>query len=267
MEKSDTIIATVQQVVRGGNHGPYVVTISDHLKGSITFSLDHSVWLEQAEPEPGTMVVLEDIRYKRAAGWRAHKARFVRPPAVEQREMSIRTRANIPGVMIWDPWSHDNFSVLFRSRYSEAIQRLRAKSDDPIDVDYSQVEAAIATIVSFFPELDGGTIQRQLRRRTQVTEKFGSKYSHPLLEAMINRDRGHQTKLIEVLYNWSTMHARSLELGRPLDAAIFRGDMKGSDSVRTVCSSGSGGLPTLDQIESRRDPGTVYTAHSNRRHI
>jgi hypothetical protein len=70
-------IAVVQDVLTG-NHGRFVVTTSDSVVGSITFSLDEKVWQEASDPEPGEYVVLSDLRRKRA-GWRAHSARHVRP--------------------------------------------------------------------------------------------------------------------------------------------------------------------------------------------
>ncbi len=70
-------IAVVQDVLTG-SHGRFVVTTSDSVIGSITFSLDESVWQERSDPEPGEYVILSDLRRKRA-GWRAHSARHVRP--------------------------------------------------------------------------------------------------------------------------------------------------------------------------------------------
>ncbi|MEK9172974.1 MAG: hypothetical protein AAB594_00170 [Patescibacteria group bacterium] len=78
-KRSETFIAIVQEVI-AGPHGKYAVARSDQLEGgSVTFSLDKIVWKERAEPECGSKVELSDIRGK-AAGWRAHKAKFVRPP-------------------------------------------------------------------------------------------------------------------------------------------------------------------------------------------
>lgn len=70
-------IAIVQEVA-SGVHGKYAVARCDELDGSITFSLDKSVWNEKDEPEPGSKVELKDVRAK-AAGWRAHSGKFVRP--------------------------------------------------------------------------------------------------------------------------------------------------------------------------------------------
>lgn len=69
-------VATVE-VIREGPHGPYAVTTSREFEGSITFSLEKSVWKENALPEKGSFVVLDDLRRKRQ-GWRAHSARFYR---------------------------------------------------------------------------------------------------------------------------------------------------------------------------------------------
>lgn len=70
--------AVVEKIIRDGSHGPYAVARSPGLKGSITFSLDASVWQEEDWPEPGMYVVLTSLRKKRA-GWRAKHGRFVKP--------------------------------------------------------------------------------------------------------------------------------------------------------------------------------------------
>ncbi len=69
--------AVVQEVVSDGKHGPYAVV--RHLTlGRITFSLQPPVWTEKDWPEEGNVVVLSEIRKKRA-GWRASFGRFFRP--------------------------------------------------------------------------------------------------------------------------------------------------------------------------------------------
>jgi hypothetical protein len=75
-EKS--ISAVIQKVIKEGKRGGYVVATSQKIKGSITFSLGGDVWQEETLPEVGVLVVLSDLRRKRA-GWRAFKARFFRP--------------------------------------------------------------------------------------------------------------------------------------------------------------------------------------------
>jgi len=69
------IKAIVQKVIANGKHGPYAVAINENLTGSITFSLNPTVWKEKNHPEPGSMVYLSKIRQKRA-GWRAEEGRF-----------------------------------------------------------------------------------------------------------------------------------------------------------------------------------------------
>ncbi len=71
----DQLEAVVQAVLTG-RHGDYVVTRSGQVVGSITFSLDSGVWQGSERPKSGEVVMLSDIRPKRA-GWRAHKARYV----------------------------------------------------------------------------------------------------------------------------------------------------------------------------------------------
>jgi hypothetical protein len=69
--------AIVEKIVRRGPHGPYAIASSENL-GSITFSLDPSVWREETWPDPGTYVILLQLRRKRA-GWRAEQGRFLTP--------------------------------------------------------------------------------------------------------------------------------------------------------------------------------------------
>lgn len=86
----DTVIAVVERLVLDGKHGPYAVATAKRL-GTVTFSLLQGVWHEQSHPESGTLVILSDVRLKRA-GWRAYSGRFVRPsdqqpvPSTEQGE-------------------------------------------------------------------------------------------------------------------------------------------------------------------------------------
>lgn len=74
--------AVVEKVVPEGKRGSYVVTRSEIIDdGTITFSED--AWepdsLEFVPlPEPRTIVVLTGL-FKTPAGWRARKARLLRP--------------------------------------------------------------------------------------------------------------------------------------------------------------------------------------------
>jgi len=72
--KIEKVVAVVQDVVNG-KHGIYVVTTSDEINGSITFSLRKEVWQEKENPKAGDCVVLLEL-HKRRRGWRASKARF-----------------------------------------------------------------------------------------------------------------------------------------------------------------------------------------------
>ena len=72
------LVAVVQNVITDGNHGPYAVATSEQIKGSVTFSLDPTVWKEDRRPEAGEKVVLSNLVGKRA-GWRAKQGRFFRP--------------------------------------------------------------------------------------------------------------------------------------------------------------------------------------------
>ena len=83
------IKAVVQKVIQDGKHGPFVVATSEEIEGSVTFSLEPTIWLEVDQPEEGMLVLLGELRKKRA-GWRAKKGRFWRL-SDEQTEKSKRT--------------------------------------------------------------------------------------------------------------------------------------------------------------------------------
>ena len=70
-----SIKAVVQKVITDGKHGPYAVASAEGLVGSITFSLEPTVWIEEDLPEEGTIVYLTNLRQKRA-GWRAKKGQY-----------------------------------------------------------------------------------------------------------------------------------------------------------------------------------------------
>jgi hypothetical protein len=74
----DTVKAIVQKVIREGKHGPFAVATSYQFEGSVTFSLEPTVWKEDDWPEEGMMVFLGKLRQKRA-GWRAKEGRFWKP--------------------------------------------------------------------------------------------------------------------------------------------------------------------------------------------
>lgn len=76
------LIGKVHKICFTGKHGPYAIVAIEQTNfdfgGSITFSLSKPTWNEGKWPEPGTDVVLEDLRHK-SAGWRAHKSRYLQP--------------------------------------------------------------------------------------------------------------------------------------------------------------------------------------------
>lgn len=89
--------AVVQKVVSEGRHGPFAVATSDRLDGSVTFSLEPTIWQEKEWPEEGMYVLLGKLRRKRA-GWRAKTGRFFKP-SDEQSEQTERSKSlkEIPG--------------------------------------------------------------------------------------------------------------------------------------------------------------------------
>ena len=78
MIEEGPVSAVVQKIILDGKHGPYAIATSEHIRGSITFSLKRSVWHEGDTPEPGVRVMLSCLR-KKQAGWRALSGRFERP--------------------------------------------------------------------------------------------------------------------------------------------------------------------------------------------
>jgi hypothetical protein len=88
--ESVVITAVVERIHPKGRHGPYFEARPKDLQilkrlGNITVSLDKAVWLEVDWPEEGLEVVLWDLR-KKKAGWRAYKARFLRPEDEQEKE-------------------------------------------------------------------------------------------------------------------------------------------------------------------------------------
>jgi hypothetical protein len=77
MSNTPQYAAVVQKIVPNGKHGPYAKARSEVL-GSVTFSLDSTVWQEVKWPDEGACVIFTKVRKKRA-GWRAEECRFERP--------------------------------------------------------------------------------------------------------------------------------------------------------------------------------------------
>lgn len=71
----EAIKAVVQKIVPEGKHGPFFVATSDNVGGSVTCSLEPTVWSGDEWPEEGEVVYLSRLRQKRA-GWRAKAGRF-----------------------------------------------------------------------------------------------------------------------------------------------------------------------------------------------
>jgi hypothetical protein len=83
-----SIKAVVQKVITDGKHGPYAVASAEGLVGSITFSLEPTVWIEEDLPEEGTIVYLTNLRQKRA-GWRAKKGQYFKLSDEQQERSNI----------------------------------------------------------------------------------------------------------------------------------------------------------------------------------
>jgi len=89
----DIIKAVVQKVIQEGKHGPFAVATSNQIEGSVTFSLEPTVWKEKEWPERGMVVRLGELRQKRA-GWRAKTGRFW-TPSDEQTQQAERSKQMI----------------------------------------------------------------------------------------------------------------------------------------------------------------------------
>jgi len=98
--------AVVQKVIKEGKHGPFVVAQAKEIAGSVTFSLEPTVWQESEWPQVGEVVFLEKLRQKRA-GWRAKKARFFRP-CDEQKANRKEHRMDIVKALL-DRWKGQLF--------------------------------------------------------------------------------------------------------------------------------------------------------------
>lgn len=96
MDADAVIKVVVQKVVPGGKHGAFAVATSEGLNGSVTFSLEPTVWKEEEWPEEGMYVLLGKLRQKRA-GWRAKTGRFFKP-SDEQTERSRQMETIIYGI-------------------------------------------------------------------------------------------------------------------------------------------------------------------------
>ncbi len=81
-------IQAVVQAVHTGHRGRFAAATATGVYGSVTFSLEHPVWTEGVDPEPGEIVILDDLRRKQS-GWRAHSARYMR---LEDEELYRNTR-------------------------------------------------------------------------------------------------------------------------------------------------------------------------------
>jgi len=79
-KESSVFEAAVEKVEESRHGGFYAVArivSADKTRRVVTFSLESPVWTEKSHPDPGTIVLLGDVRRK-VSGWRAHSARFKR---------------------------------------------------------------------------------------------------------------------------------------------------------------------------------------------
>lgn len=89
----EAIKAVVQKIVSSGKHGPFFVTKSDQIDGSVTCSLEPTVWAEDEWPEEGEVVYLSRLRQKRA-GWRAKAGRFWKLSDEQQQQTENKERSS-----------------------------------------------------------------------------------------------------------------------------------------------------------------------------
>ena len=74
----EAVKAVVREIFPNGRKGPYALARFEDSKGTVTFSLDESVWHESELPKIGMFVMLSSLR-KTKAGWRATSGRFFQP--------------------------------------------------------------------------------------------------------------------------------------------------------------------------------------------
>lgn len=120
----EEIKAIVQKVIPEGPHGPYVVTATDGEYGSITFSLEPTVWTENEWPEEGMVVVLTKLRKKRN-GWRAKQGRFLK---LSDEQTSKQERSNEMKDKIQD--------LIMHNRLNDAIALAKMKGTSTLDEDF-----------------------------------------------------------------------------------------------------------------------------------
>lgn len=75
-------IGQIDSIVQPLKKVPYAVVEIESL-GKVTFSMVTPVWEEDIPLKKGQFVVLSEL-VKYATGWRAHKARFMRPEDEKQ---------------------------------------------------------------------------------------------------------------------------------------------------------------------------------------
>lgn len=73
MAQQGSYEAAVSAVVDGRDGRRFAVTVVAGVEGSVTFSLNPTVWVESSEPVAGEVVVLSEV-IKTKSGWRARRA-------------------------------------------------------------------------------------------------------------------------------------------------------------------------------------------------
>jgi len=186
----ETIKAVVQKVVQEGKHGPFAVATSDQLEGSVTFSLEPTVWEEDEWPEEGMVVLLKKLRQKRA-GWRAKTGRFFRPSDEQtanrkEHDMLERMKAFIESFRTkWFPTDDDK-------TWKEWVDYKERETRDLIGLFGSNVRDGFkrrAIFLLLVPEKELNPIY--------WTEEVGKFYSKPEFLKVLNPDLlGYATELI-----------------------------------------------------------------------
>lgn len=81
--------------VKKGKQGMYAIAVCDTVAGSVTFSLNASVWQEKKRRvRIGDKVVLKNLR-RSSAGWRAMSVRLMRPEDEQSSNARLPNRATV----------------------------------------------------------------------------------------------------------------------------------------------------------------------------
>jgi hypothetical protein len=151
----ESVKAVVQKVIREGKHGPFAVATSDQLKGSVTFSLEPTVWQESDQPEEGMYVFLGNIRQKRA-GWRITKDIY------DNKLEELKDQQYRLGIELEEHTKADHQYHIHVATVLNLCRRIRTIFDDPRS-EVSE-KRAILNFILQNPTVDGKKLMFTMRK-------------------------------------------------------------------------------------------------------